>query len=116
MTRVSPLHHRDQTVLDLIYHHPVAHNLPWHDVLALLGHIGKAEQKHDGKWLFEVNGLQRTFHAPHGVHVEPAEVAKLREFLSEAGFLSNSRGVPYLDGQDVAPVKMVVIDHHAATV
>ena len=116
MIHPSPLHHRDQAVIDLIFHHPVAHNLPWDDVLTLLGHIGKAEQKHDGKWLFEVNGLQRTFHTPHGVHVDPAEVMKLRGFLSEAGVLANSRGEPYLGGQEVAAVKMVVVDHHAATV
>lgn len=91
MTRASPLHHRDRAVIDLIFHHPVAHNLPWHDVLTLIGHIGKTEQKHDGKWLFEVNGLQRTFPTPHGVHVEPDEVVKLRGFLSDAGLLMNSR-------------------------
>jgi hypothetical protein len=85
VTRASPLHHRDQVVIDLIYHHPVAQNLPWHDVLTLMGHIGNAAQKHDGKWLFEVNGLERTFPAPHGVHMEPDEVVKLRGFLSEAG-------------------------------
>jgi hypothetical protein len=110
------LHHRDQAVLDLIYHHPVAHNLLWHDVLRLLGHIGKAEQKHDGKWLFEVSGLQRTFRNPHGDHLDPGEVVQLRDFLSEAGFLANSRGEPLLDGQDVARVKMVLIDHHEASV
>jgi hypothetical protein len=86
VTRASPLHHRDQVVIELIYHHSVAQNLPWHDVLTLMGHIGKAAQKHDGKWLFEVNGLERTFPAPHGVHMEPDEVVKLRGFLSEAGF------------------------------
>ena len=116
MTRASPLHHRDQAVIDLIYHHPVAHNLSWHDVLRLVGHIGKAEQKHDGKWLFQVNGLERTFPTPHGDHTEPDEVVKLRDFLSEAGFLTNSAGEPYLDGEKVAPVKMVVVDHHEATV
>lgn len=116
MNHPSPLHHRDQAVIDLIYHHPVPHNLPWRDVLTLIGHIGKAEQKRDGKWLFEVNGQQRTFHTPHGVHLEVGDVAKLRAFLREAGFTTNSRGEPYLDGQDVAPAKMVVIDHHLAAV
>jgi hypothetical protein len=82
------LHHRDQAVIDLVLHHPVAHNLAWQEVLRLMGHIGKAVQKHDGKWLFEVNRAERTFPTPHGVHMEPDEVVKLREFLSEAGFLS----------------------------
>ena len=36
------------------------------------GHIGRAEQKHDGKWLFEVNGVRRTFHTANGVHVDSA--------------------------------------------
>lgn len=116
MSRPSPLHQRDQAVIELIYHHPVAHNLPWHDVLTLLGHIGRAEQKHDGKWLFEVNGLERTFHAPHGVHMAPDEVVKLRGFLSEVGFLANSRSEPYADGERAGSVRMVVIDHQAATV
>lgn len=116
MIRPSPLHEGDRTTIDLIYHHPLAHNLAWHDVLTLLGHIGKAEQKHDGKWLFEVNGLQRTFPSPHGEHVEPDDVSKLRAFLSEAGFLTDSRGEPYLGSHDTAPVKMVLIDHRAATV
>lgn len=116
MTRTSSLHHRDQSVLDLIYHHPIAHNLLWHDVLRLVGHLGKAEQKHDGKWVFEVNGLQRTFPRPHDDHMEPGEVAKLREFLNEAGFLANARDQPYLDGNRPIPVKMVLVDHHAASV
>lgn len=85
VTHASPLHHRDRSVIDLIYHHPVARNLPWRDVLTLIGHIGRAEQKHDGKWLFEINGLQRTFPTPHGVDMEPDEVVKLREYLDEAG-------------------------------
>ena len=87
MSTGSPLHHRDQAVIDLIYHHPVAQNLPWRDVLTLIGHIGKGEQKHDGKWLFEINGVERSFHTPHGVHMEPSEVVKLREFLGEVGFV-----------------------------
>lgn len=87
VTRDSPPHHRDRAVIDLIYHHPVAHNLPWHEVLTLIGHIGKTEQKHDSKWLFEVNGLERSFHTPHGDHMEPSEIVKLREFLREVGFV-----------------------------
>lgn len=89
MTRPPSLHPRDQTVLDLIHHHPVAHNLLWNDVLRLMGHLGRVEQKHDGKWVFEVRGLQRTFPTPHGDHMEPGEVAKLREFLGEADKLSS---------------------------
>lgn len=116
MTDLSPLGHRDQAVLDLIFRHPVPHNLAWQDVLTFVGHIGRAEEKHDGKWLFKIDGLERIFHAPHGPHIEPAELVKLREFLSELGFLANTRGQPYLDGQNVAAVKMVLIDHHAAAV
>ena len=116
MNRLSSLHRRDQIVLDLIYGHPVPHNLLWNDVLRLVGHLGKAEQKHDGKWLFEIDGQQRTFPTPHGDHMEPSEVAKLREFLNAAGFLTNARGGPYPDANRVIPAKMVLIDHHAASV
>ena len=117
MTRAAALDHRDQAVVDLIYHHPVAHNLPWRDVLTLMGHIGTAAQKHDGKWLFAANGLERTFHTPRGEHMDPDEVVKLRKFLDESGFLSNSRGQPYLgDRTDGALVRMVVVDHHGADV
>ena len=116
MIRQSSLHHRDQAVLDQIYRHPVAHNLLWKDVVRLMGHLGKAEQKHDGKWLLEIEGLQRTFPTPHGDHMEAGEVVKLREFLSEAGFLTNAADQPYLGADRVVAVKMVVIDHHAASV
>jgi len=116
MIHPSSLHHRDQAVLDQIYHHPVAHNLLWKDVLRLVGHLGKAEQKHDGKWLFEVERLHRTFPTPHGDHMEPGEVAKLREFLNEAGFLTHARDQPYLGADRVIAVKMVLIDHHEASV
>lgn len=115
MIRPPSLPHRDQAVLDQINRHPVAHNLLWKDVLRFVGHLGKAEQKHDGKWLFEVEGLQRTFPTPHGDHVEAGEVAKLREFLNEAGLVSDARD-PKLDAQRVTVVKMVVIDHHAASI
>jgi hypothetical protein len=84
--------------------------------LTLVGHIGKTEKKADGQWVFEVNGLQRRFPTPHGVHVQPDDVAKLRAFLSAAGFVTDSRGEPYLGGHDTAPVKMVLVDPHAATV
>lgn len=117
MTDPSPLHHRDQAVIDLICHHPVAHNLPWRDVLTLMRHAGHVEQKHDGKWLFKVNGIERTFRTPHGDHVEVPEIVKLREFLGEAGLLARSHGKPGPEGQAaLAAVKMVVIDHHSAAV
>jgi hypothetical protein len=116
MVSQSSLHHRDQAVLDQIYRHPVAHNLLWKDVLRLVGHLGKAEQKHDGKWVFEVDGQQRTFLTPHGDHMEAGEVAKLREFLNEAGPLSYARDQPDLGAHRMIPVKMVLIDHHAASV
>jgi hypothetical protein len=116
MIRPSSLHHRDQSVLDQIYRHPVAHNLLWKDVLRLVDHLGKSEQKHDGKWQFEVEGLQRTFPNPHGDHIDPGEVAKLREFLDEAGFLHNARDQRDLGADRVVLVKMVLIDHHAASV
>jgi hypothetical protein len=116
MIRPSSLHHRDQAVLDQIHRHPVAHNLLWKDVLRLVGHLGKAEQKHDSKWLFEVEGLQRTFPSPHGDHMEPGEVAKLREFLNEAGCGTKDGDQPQLGANRAIPVKMVLIDHHEASV
>ena len=116
MSRPPSLPHRDQAVLDQISRHPVAHNLLWKDVLRFVGHLGKAEQKHDGKWLFEVQGLQRTFPTPHGDHVEAGEVVKLREFLDEAGLLGNARNQPSLEDHRATLVKMVVIDHHTASV
>jgi hypothetical protein len=35
--RPSPLHERDRTVLDLIYHHPVVHDVAWQRCLDARG-------------------------------------------------------------------------------
>ena len=82
----AQLHRREWAVIEAVYRHPLNRNLAWQDVLRLIGHLGKAELKHDGKWLFEINGFERTFPTPHGAHMEADEVVKLKEFLNEVGF------------------------------
>ena len=70
--------------LEHMYEHPTTHTLEWHDVIALLGHLGSAQQKADGHLVFTLNGVTKGFHRSQEKEVsEVQQVMDLREFLKD---------------------------------
>jgi hypothetical protein len=83
-------------------------NLPWSDVLELIGQIGEVQPHGGDEFAFVVGGERAFFKRPHTHDLEVEEVARLRKFLHAAG-LQDSTAKPQAHRRTV-----VVIDHHSA--
>jgi hypothetical protein len=102
------IRHDSQLLLRSLLNGKLPRNLPWSDVVELIGQIGEV-QPHGGVEFAFVVGTQRAFFKrPHGHDLEVEEVARLRRFLHEAG-LQDSAVKP-----DTHRRTVVVIDHHSA--
>lgn len=94
-------------VLQEIFSHPLPHNLEWNDVVGLIGHLGSASERHDGKYEFQIGAAQWVFTKPRDKDVSTDEILELRRFLTEAG----------VDATAAAPQVLptvVLIDHQQA--
>jgi hypothetical protein len=104
-------HHR--VTLAAIFTHPAPHNIEWHDVLSLLGHLGTATPRHGGGQTIVIGNEQLVLARPHGHDLVDAELRHLRTFLTSAGLAPDAPGDP-----EPAPLPdhwgIVVIDHHQA--
>ena len=94
-------------VLEAIFAHPLAHNLEWLDVLALVNHLGSAVERHDGKYEFQIGAARAVFTKPRHKDVGTDEILELRRFLTEAGVDASVAAVR-------VPETVVLIDHHQA--
>ena len=94
-------------VLQEIFAHPLPHNLEWNDVVGLIGHLGSALERHDGKYEFQIGTAKWVFTKPHHKDVSVDEILELRRFLTEAGV-----GAGTLAPQALPTVAL--IDHHEA--
>ena len=93
-------------------------NLPWSDVVELIGQIGEV-QPHGGDEFAFVVGTQRAFFKrPHTHDLEVEEVARLRRFLHEAGLHEAKQQGSGPQESTLKPHALrrtvVVIDHHSA--
>jgi hypothetical protein len=71
--------------LERIYQHPVSHNLEWHDVIALIEHLGTVKEESNGHLTLTVKGESKVFHRSHGKDIsEIQQVLDLRHFLESA--------------------------------
>ena len=85
-------------------------SLRWHEVVELIGKIGRVEE-HGGTDFTFVVGTQRTiFKRPHTHELDVEEVSRLRKFLHTAE-LNGQPGNPSTTNRIA-----IVIDHHAAHV
>jgi hypothetical protein len=101
--------------LDAIFRHPLAHNLPWREVLALFHEIGEAEEKHSGEFLFQAGGLALSMKKPHHKDATAPEVMELRHFLTNAGWSPDAAPREASPAAEVESL-IVVIDHAGARV
>lgn len=100
--------HNLQLLLRSLREGKLPRNLPWSDVVELIGQIGEV-QPHGGDEFAFVVGTQRAFFKrPHTHDLDVEVVARLRRFLHEAGFQQSTVETP-------APRRtVVVIDHRSA--
>lgn len=90
--------------------HPVSHNLGWHDVYALLRHLGELSEEANGNLKATRNGQILVLHP-----ARTKEVGTTEELMALRRFLERSEsGVPAT--ADAAPHVLLVIDHHEARI
>ncbi|MDR1849201.1 MAG: type II toxin-antitoxin system HicA family toxin [Zoogloeaceae bacterium] len=78
---------KHRTLLDTILHNPVACNLHWRDVEALLLYLGATiEPSHGARFKATLNGREFFFHHPgHSNEMSRMEIKRLRGELIGAG-------------------------------
>jgi hypothetical protein len=77
---------RHRKALQVVFQHPIAHNLEWRAVVGLLGALGSIEEQDDGKLAVEVNGQHLVLRRPkHKDVTDAVEVLDIRHFLERAG-------------------------------
>jgi hypothetical protein len=102
-----------QVTYDAVFQHPVARNLQWREVRAMLGHVSDAVvEEHGGDVKFTRNGQTLTVHPPRRKDFsDVASVMKVRHFLERSSEAPPSPTV----GGDGANL-LVVIDHREARI
>ena len=100
-----------QATYDAVFHHPVARNLQWREVRAMLGHISDAvAEEHSGSVKFTRNGETLTVHPPRRKDFsDVAEVMRIRHFLERS---AKPKPPVAGDGRNL----LVVIDHREARI
>jgi len=82
-TRLSNKHLH---TLEHIFQHPTTHTLEWHDVNALIAHMGTVKEGEKGQLTFTLKGASQAFHRSEEKEVSAvSQVLELRRFLEEAG-------------------------------
>lgn len=97
--------------LDALFAHPLAHNLEWADVLALLSKIGSVEHKAHNETSVEIGSERHEFRHPRGKDLSAEEVMTVRHFLTRVGWSLLKDEKP----EQTADF-LVTIDHHEARV
>jgi hypothetical protein len=112
-TIITGKHHR---TLEAIFHHPVAHNLDWSDVVGLIGHIGVAAEGAHNDFVFKAGGQRMLIRKPHTKDLTGPEVTDLRHFLDRAGFAPVRTAPPQVRYVAPVPSLLIVVDHHGARI
>ena len=105
----SQLSGRNQHTYESIFHHPVAHNLEWHDVISLLNEIASVAEERNGVFQVTSNGQMLSLQAPKHKDAPIEMVLEIRDFLERSEASRLAKVVP-------CALLLVVIDHHEAKV
>lgn len=100
--------------LDAVFQHPLAHNLEWREVIALIDSIGAVTEKHDGEFLLEAGNQRLSVKRPHGKDIEGPDVIELRHFLTRAGW--SPEAAPVAEAHSPHFATIIVIDHADAKI
>ncbi|MBS7541182.1 hypothetical protein [Ancylobacter lacus] len=106
------LSHPHRRTLEMTFHHPLAHNLEWRDVVALIADIGEVEEKASNEFVFEVADHRHIMRKPHTKNLTTSEVMEVRHFLERAGL--SPKPVPEANAPSApsAPALLIAVDHH----
>jgi len=79
--------HKDERTLEQLFKHPISMNIRWSDVVHLFRSLGAhMEVVHGGREKVKLNGVEHTFHIPHGKNINNKdEIVEIRHFLERAG-------------------------------
>jgi hypothetical protein len=113
---VASLTGAHRRTLEALFRHPVAHNLDWDDVVALIEEVGDTHEQANNKFVFEVGGKRHITHKPHTKDLTSSEVIEIRHFLMEAGVSPEHSSQPEAHPDPEAPSLLIVIDHHGTKI
>jgi hypothetical protein len=110
---VAALSVSHRRTFDALFRHPLAHNLEWKDVVALIGKLGEVREPSGNEFLFELGGHHIVLQKPHHKDLTADELLAIRRFVMNAGVPSPVT-VPPL--QATASELLIVVDHHDAKI
>jgi hypothetical protein len=85
-SRAAHLSNHQRNTLRQIFQHPAGHNIEWRAVLSLLGAVGSAEERHDGKVAVTTGSQTEYFDPPRHKDIDTQAVVNLRRMLTQAGY------------------------------
>jgi hypothetical protein len=89
------LSHKCLHTLQQIFQHPASHNLEWHDVIALINHLGMVQEGDSGHLTFTLHGNSEVFKRSLEKDVaEIQQVLDIRRFLEKAGIKADGTITP----------------------
>jgi hypothetical protein len=105
----------EHRTLQTLFHHPVAHNLAWSDVVALFERHGSVEQRANSEVVFRIGDATHPMRKPHDKQLTAPEVVALRHFAAQAGWSADMAAATPA-GAAAAPALLIVMDHHEAKI
>ncbi len=106
----------NRRTLEAIFRHPLAHNLEWSDVVALIGKIGDVEHKPNNEFVFTIDGEHHSMRQPHHKDIDGSELMLVRQFLAKVGWTNATSAHRAPQQQPASSDLLVVIDHHEARI
>lgn len=98
-----------RSTYDAMFQHPVARNLHWREVRAMLAALGEVVEEHNGNLKITRNGQVLVLHRPGKKTAQAQEVMDIRHFLERSEEVSTPLVV---EGTHL----LVVIDHREARI
>jgi hypothetical protein len=74
-----------QRTLDMLFEHPMSHNIEWRDIVTLLESLGTAVEGAHGALHATINKQSVVLHRPKHKDVPQEEIINIRHFLRRAG-------------------------------
>lgn len=70
--------------------HPTGHNIAWHDVVSLIGHVGSIQEEENHRFTVTMGSETETFDKPKGDDLDIQQVVDLRRMLQRVGITAES--------------------------
>ena len=93
-SRAAHLSNHHRNTLRQIFQHPAGHNIEWRAVLSLLGEVGSAEERPDGKVVVSIGSQTEYFDPPRHKDIDTQAVVNLRQMLTSVGYGADAAEPP----------------------